>query len=73
MSELPSHLAEENQSYKCLWRTVSTYEGASRQGELTVEARSLIDAISIARYKVNLQINVGIKNIVVYEVEEPFL
>lgn len=61
------------QSYKCLWRTVSTYEGPSQQGEITVEARSMIDAINVAKHKINLQVNVGTKNIVVYEVEEPFL
>lgn len=67
------HPVSAEQSYTCLWRTVSTYEGPSQQGEITVEARSMIDAISVAKYKVNLQINVGTKNIVVYEVEEPFL
>lgn len=61
------------QSYKCLWRTLSTYPGPSQQGEITVQARGLSNAIDVARYKVNLQINIGTKNIVVYEVGEDFL
>lgn len=72
MSGPPTPLAEE-QSYKCLWRTLSTYAGPSQQGEITVQARNLSNAIDVARYKVNLQIDIGTKNIVVYEVEEPFL
>ena len=70
---MTDRLLTENQSYKCQWRTLSTYEGPAQQGEITVKARSLIDAINIAKYKVNLKINVGTKNIVVNEVEEPFL
>lgn len=65
--------SENRNSYTCRWRTLSTYEGARQQGEITVEASSMSDAINVARYKVNLQIDVGTKNIVVYEVEEPWV
>lgn len=60
-------------SYKCLWRTVSTKDGPASNGEITVEADSLINAIGVAKHKVALQTALGTKEIVVFEVEEPFL
>jgi hypothetical protein len=64
---------EQQQSYKCLWLTVSTKDGPASNGEITVEARSLIDAIAVAKHKVAVETRLGLKEIVVYEVEEPFL
>lgn len=66
-------MTKDRQSYKCLWRTVSTKDGPSSQGEITVDARSLIDAIEVAKHKVAVQTRLGLKEIVVYEIEEPFL
>ena len=60
-------------SYKCMWRTISTKPELSGKGEVTVEARSLIDAIAIAKHKVHVQTGLGVNDIVIAEVEEPFL
>jgi hypothetical protein len=60
-------------TYRCWWRTVSTKEGLSSQGDIMVEAANLGDAIAVARHKVAVQTHLGLKEIVVYEVEEPFL
>jgi len=71
MSE--ARTSETRNTYKCLWRTVSTYDGARQCGEITVEARSLSHAIDVAKQKIYEQHHLGTKNVVIYEVEEPFL
>ncbi len=64
---------KEHQSYKCRWRTVSTKPELSASGEVNVTARCLIDAIAVAKQKIHEQTRLGTKDIVIYEVEEPFL
>jgi hypothetical protein len=62
--------SSDRQSYKCQWRTVSTKPELANHGEVTVEARCVIDAIAVAKQKIHEQTKLGTKDIVVYEVED---
>jgi hypothetical protein len=73
MTDTPVPRSAETNTYKCSWRTISTKPELNGKGEITVEARSLIDAIDVAKYKIHVQTRFGVNNIVVYEVEESFL
>lgn len=64
--------AETRHDYMCLWRTHSN-SALNRKGEITVQARNLIDAIAAAKSLIHGQTGIGISHIVVYEVEEAFL
>lgn len=70
MSGLPT--ADERSSYTCKWRTTADTK-PSDSGEIVVKARNLVDAIGAAKSKIHAHTGLGIKEIVVYEVEEPFL